>query len=136
VFANRRWNQAALLLNLCGTLLLFWSFQATSSDFKLVTSKTAGEQYALCVNDYTVISSDGMNGIHLGHRGCPNWEGAKPAAVVNIEHPFFEGLGFVLLLAGFLLQFFSIPQPETVAHFRQQLKIAKMRDRQRTGNPT
>ena len=53
MFSNRKWQQFALLLNLAGTALLFYSFQATSSDFKLVTavghSVLVQELYALCV---------------------------------------------------------------------------------------
>lgn len=153
MFSTRKWQQRALILNLAGTALLFYSFQATSSDFKLVTAKpnpldpalsspaairgfgagSATTDYALCVNNYTLVESDARSGVTLGHAGCPSWVDAKPAAVVNIEHPFFEGLGFISLLAGFLLQYLSIPQAQTIIDLRNQLKAAqkekKLKDR-------
>jgi hypothetical protein len=79
-------------------------------------------RYALCVNNYTIIETDSLRGIVMGTGGCQDWEHAKPAAVVNIEHPFFEGLGFTMLLAGFLLQCLSVPQPKTIAQMRAELK--------------
>jgi hypothetical protein len=133
VLVNPKWQQAALLANLAGTVLLFYSFQATSSDFRLVTVPSEifsdQKQYALCVNNYVIISSDGRNGVLFGHAGCPSWDNAKPAAVVNIEHPFFEGLGFFLLISGFALQYFSVPQVATVSYYRRQLKEAKLKEK-------
>jgi hypothetical protein len=133
VLSNPKLQKAALFLNLLGAILLFYSFQATSSDFKLITTSSKSvlpdsKQYALCVNDYALIVSDGKNGISLGHPGCPDWEDARPAAVVSIEHPWFEKAGFSLLILGFLLQCFPVPQAETVAHLRKQLKSAKLRE--------
>jgi hypothetical protein len=149
VLANPKWQKAALALNLVGTIVLFYSFQATSSDFRLVTAPyvlppmpagwippkgfvlppPGSKQYALCVNNYTLIESDARSGILMGHRGCPDWEDSKPAAVVNIEHPAFEGFGFFLLISGFTLQYFSVPQAATVAHLRQQIKMAQIKER-------
>jgi hypothetical protein len=130
VFSNRKWQQFALILNLAGTALLFYSFQATSSDFRLVTAVTKSvladnKQYALCVNDYALLETDSAGRMQIGHKSCPDWEHAKPAAVVNIEHPIFEGLGFVTLLAGFLIQYLAVPQPRTVAQIREELKQLK-----------
>jgi hypothetical protein len=137
VFSNRKWQQIALILNLAGTALLFYSFQATSSDFRLVTATThsvMGEfhQYALCVNNYTVVETDSQHGIRLGQINCPDWAHSKPAAVVNIEHPTFVGIGFIILLAGFLLQYLSIPQAKTMAQLRAELKAARMTDRHKS----
>jgi hypothetical protein len=147
VLSNPKWQKAALFLNLVGTIVLFYSFQATSSDFKLVTAPYeihdvhpffigpqgipphGTKQYALCVNDFTIISSDIHSTVELGHAGCPNWAGAKPAAVVNIEHPTFEGIGFAMIALGFTLQYFSVPQAATITHLRKQLKAAKMREK-------
>jgi hypothetical protein len=135
VFSNRKWYQTALALNLLGSLLLFYSFQATSSDFRLVSatsnSTIAGElkQYALCVNDYTLLETDSHHGVAIGSMGCPDWEHARPAAVVNIEHPRFVGIGFILMLSGFLLQYLSVPQPKTIASLRKELKEIKMAER-------
>jgi hypothetical protein len=151
VLANPKWQKAALALNLVGTIVLFYSFQATSSDFRLVTAPyvpptmpagsippkgfvpppQGSKQYALCVNNFTLIQSDGRNSVLMGHRGCPDWENSRPAAVVNIEHPTFEGLGFLLLITGFTLQYFSVPQAATVAHLRQQIKMAQIQEREK-----
>jgi len=45
---------------------------------------------------------------------CPDWENARPAAVVNIEHPPFITLGFILttLVSCFILSF---PKPKSAA---------------------
>jgi hypothetical protein len=154
VFSSRKWQQFALFLNLLGTALLFYSFQATSSDFKLVTAKPEASvldkdpyaiqatgvgngttNYALCVNNYTLIMSDAKSGVSVGHHGCPDWEHARPAAVVSIEHPRFEGLGFLLLMAGFFIQYLSVPQPRTIAELRKELKVLKAQEKaQREGN--
>jgi hypothetical protein len=131
LFSNRKWQQAALILNLLGTVALFYSFQATSSNFRLITKKTdsvlAGpmEESALCVYGRTMLVAQGNGGWQIGGAKCPDWEHAKAAAVVNIEHPMFEGLGFFLIIAGFALQYFSIPQPKTVAQMREELKRLK-----------
>jgi hypothetical protein len=110
VFSNRIWQQFALILNLLGTVGLFYSFQATSSNFRLVTVKTESalgsfEQSALCVYRHAMMTATLPGGWSIGGGPCPDWEHSKAAAVVNIEHPFLEGLGFSLLLAGFLLQY-------------------------------
>jgi hypothetical protein len=135
VFSNPKWQRFALLLNLIGTALLFFSFQATSSDFKLVTAKShsvlGGDStlYALCVNDYALLVTSSHNDLGFGHPGCPAWDMARPAAVVNIEHPMFEGLGFLILLCGFFLQYLSVPQPKTIADVRAELKTLKEHER-------
>lgn len=135
MFSNRKWYQAALALNMFGWLLLFYSFQATSSDFRLVTatsnSAIAGElkQYALCVNNYTLLETDSHHGMYIGTQGCPDWQHARPAAVVNIEHPRFVGIGFLFVMLGFLLQYLSIPQPKTIAALRMELKKLKAEER-------
>jgi hypothetical protein len=119
-------------MNLAGTILLFYSFQATSSDFRLVTAPSprwAGEkEYDLCVNGFNLAGTDTKQGMIWGGK-CADWGNSRPAAVVNIEHPFFEGLGFTLLLLGFALQYFALPQPKTIASLRQELKAAKMQDK-------
>ena len=118
-----------------GAIVLFISSDLIG--FQLVTTKTVSAlaksgyftQYALCVNNYGLIETDSEHGMVMGSHGCPDWEHAKPAAVVNIEHPVFEGLGFLMLLAGFLLQYLSVPQPKTIAQLRQELKALKLQDR-------
>lgn len=136
MFSNRKWQQVALLLNLAGTALLFYSFQATSSDIRVVTATTKSvlsqepfKQYALCVNNFTILQTDSKHGVQIGHVGCPEWERSKPAAVVNIEHPTFVGIGFLILMGGFLIQYLSVPQPRTIAQIRQELKILKAHDK-------
>jgi hypothetical protein len=135
VFSNPKWQRFALILNLAETAILFYSFQATSSDFRLVTTKidsvmnVGGEfkQYALCVNNFTLIHTDSRHGMEIGIKGCPDWENSRPAAVVNVEHPIFVGIGFVTLLAGFFIQYLSVPQPKTISEIRNELKDAKKR---------
>lgn len=126
-----------MIFNLVGTVLLFYSFQATSSNLKIVTAPDTsvpgqtGEQTALCAYGNTLFTASNANKGYweIGMRPCPNWEKARATAVVNIEHPTFEGLGFVLLLAGFLLQYLSVPQPQTIADVRKQLRLLKEQDR-------
>lgn len=136
MFSNPKWQRFALLLNLAGTALLFYSFQATSSDFRLVTARTQSVlakdefvQYALCVNNFALVQTDSTGGVMIGHRGCPDWQHARPAAVVNIEHPVFVGLGFMTLMAGFLIQYLSVPQPKTIADLRRELKLLKAKEK-------
>ncbi len=141
MFSNRKWQQFALFLNLVGTAMLFYSFQATSSDIRLVTATSRSvlsaeplKQYALCVNNYTMIETDSRSSVRIGSNGCPDWEKSKPAAVVNVEHPRFVGLGFVILMAGFLLQYFSVPQPKTIAQLRMELKKLKTEAKSANGS--
>jgi hypothetical protein len=131
VFSNPKWQQFALILNLAGTALLFYSFQATSSNFRLITkvenSAVAGkiEYSALCVYKLSLMQANAKGGWTINGGPCPDWEHSKAAAVVNIEHPFFESSGFVILLAGFLIQYLAVPQPQTIADLRRQLKLLK-----------
>ena len=87
------------------------------------------KQYALCVNNYTLLSSDAASGVRFGIPGCPSWQNARPAAVVNIEHPKFEALGFFLLILGFGLQYFAVPKPATIAYYRSELKRAQLQEK-------
>lgn len=100
--------------------MLFLSFQATSSDFKLVT--TSSGDSALCVNGRAMIVARSNGGWLIGSRTCPDFEKAKPAAVVNSEHPVLITFGFLLSTLGFLLQYLSFPSPKTAAEMRQELK--------------
>jgi hypothetical protein len=103
VFASREWMRFALVLNLLGTGLPFFSFQATSSNLKIITTKAGFT--ALCVDKHALlISLPNGNGIGMGMSSCPEWENARPAAVVNIEKPWLVSIGFVILCFGFLLQ--------------------------------
>jgi hypothetical protein len=113
-----------LALNLAGSVLLFLSFQATSSNVKIVTTKDG--RTALCVDGRGLIES-GARGFGVGMSKCPDWENAKPAAVVNIEYPFMVTLGFSLTLAGFLIQYLSVPDPRTIDALRAEITTLKKR---------
>jgi hypothetical protein len=99
------------------------SFQATSSDFKLITAPDGAS--ALCVKGRAVVISQANGGWAMGVDRCPDWEHARPAAVVNVEIPSLVTFGFIFITAGFLLQFLSIPSPKTIAQMRQELKRAQ-----------
>jgi hypothetical protein len=120
VFATRGWMRFALLLNLFGTVLLFLSFQATSSNFRLIT--TSQGDSALCVDQRALIISYAVRGMSIGTMDCPDWQNARPAAVVNVERPSFVTLGFICTTLGFLLQFLSIPTAKTIHDIRKELK--------------
>jgi hypothetical protein len=100
----------ALAANLVGSILLFYSFQATSSDFKLTTQDLAQseQKYAICAGDLVLASADTRHNTNFGTgENCP--EKAKSAAIVNTEHPAFITAGFILLVFGFVLQYLAIP---------------------------
>jgi hypothetical protein len=123
VFASRAWQRIALALNVIGAGILFFSFQATSSDFRLITTKVGDS--ALCVKGMTLQIVRHNGTWQMGGMNCPDWENAKPAAVVNFEHPSFVTVGMLLLTLGFVIQFMSVPNPKTIAQLRADLKDAK-----------
>ena len=134
MFANRAWMRVALFLNLLGTVMLFLSFQATSSNLKLVTTKDG--RTALCVENHALAVSLPNGGIALGMAVCPDWENARPAAVVNVEHPAFVSWGFAFTTLGFLIQFLSFPSPKTTAQLRKELKeLQKVEQDKQKVNP-
>jgi len=128
VFASRGWMRFALLCNFLGAVLLFLSFQATSSNFKLIT--TSDGRSALCVNNRALLTSHPGGAFSLGSSTCPEWEHARPAAVVNVERPAFVTMGFILTLIGFILQFLAFPSSKSVAQMREELKAAKRLEKQ------
>jgi hypothetical protein len=127
----------ALFLNLAGTLLLAFSFLATSSDFRLITAANtdgygkpaAGRTaYAICVNNYVLVLTDSAkNGIEMGENGCPHWDNASPAAVVTYEHPSLLWIGIVAIAIGFLIQLVTIPKTETPPTIDPPLSRAEYR---------
>lgn len=129
MFASKTWARIALALNVFGTVLLFYSFQATSSDMRIVTTRKG--ETALCVNNATVISSGpseqkGTTRFSIGKATCPQWEDTKPAAVVNVEHPRLVTLGFSLTFVGFVIQFFSVPSLKTEKELRAEIRRVKL----------
>ena len=126
MFSNRKWQRFALFLNLLGTVLLFASFQATSSDFRLVTTKD--HRYALCV-DKSALIVKGENGFGIGEQSCPEWDNARPAAVVNFERPWMVKTGLILTILGFLMQFLAIPGPKSLSQMREDIRVEKFRIR-------
>lgn len=111
MFASRKWTRIALALNVAGGLLLFYSFQATSSSFRLVRRPISAAgvlrgsyEYDICVENYTFLATEPEAGaVELGHAGCPTPEDDRPAAVVNTEHPNFITIGFLTILLGFII---------------------------------
>lgn len=110
MYESRKWTRIALALNLAGTLLLFYSFQATSSSFRLIRRPVSqifqGDmEYSICVADFTLLSTTGQGSVAIGHAGCPTSKDDRRAAVVNTEHPVFITLGFFLIVVGFISSF-------------------------------
>jgi hypothetical protein len=75
-----------------------------------------------------MMKANKAGGWSIGGGPCPDWEHSRAAAVVNIEHPTFEGLGFVLLLAGFLIQLLAVPSPTTIVKLREEMKLIKKQE--------
>ena len=127
MFASRGWMRFALLCNLLGTVLLFLSFQATSSN--LVLKRAPDGSTAVCIGRLGLfVVRPGETGMGIAG-ACPAWPNARPTAVVNIEKPYMVTLGFILTSLGFLLQVLAIPSPKTIAQMRADLKAAKMQQR-------
>jgi hypothetical protein len=80
------------------------------------------------VKDFTLLQTNGQ-GISLGHRGCATSEDDRPAAVVNTEHPSFITLGFLMIVTGFIIQFFAVPEPKNIAQLRKEIKVMKMKEK-------
>jgi hypothetical protein len=116
-----------LILNLLGTVLLFVSFQATSSNFRLITASDG--RAALCIDQRVILVADAKGLSFSGGGDCPKWGNARPAAVVNFEQPVLVTIGFALLTMGFLLQVVSIPRPRTVAQLRAEIKAAELAEK-------
>jgi hypothetical protein len=85
-------------------------------------------EYAICVNNFTLLETTGHS-VGIGHIGCPTSEDDRPAAVVNTEHPRFITTGFLMIVAGFMIQYFAVPEPQSVAELRKQIKLLKMKEK-------
>jgi hypothetical protein len=138
-----RWARIALLLNLVGTILLALSFQATSSDFRLVTAKdfvVPGNYgpssdthlfsvFALCTKDRTLIAegTESPRGpsLILSAPGCPDSANARSAAVVNTEHPSFLYMGLIFSALGFFIQLLIVPRRKTLAEVNDEMRILR-----------
>lgn len=128
MFASRGWMRFALILNLAGTALLFFSFQATSSNVRIVVAPD--KSTTLCIDDVLLagVLSDGR--WEIGGK-CQNVPNSRAIAVVNIEHPILVTIGFLTLVLGFVLQLFSIPSSKTVSQMRRELKQAEKAEKLR-----
>ena len=49
--------------------------------------------------------------------------------VVNTEHPLFITLGFLSIIIGFIIEFFAVPEPKTMAQLRQEIKLLKLKEK-------
>jgi len=85
-------------------------------------------EYAICIKDFTMLQTTGHS-VGIGHMGCPTSEDDRPAAVVNTEHPRFITLGFLMILTGFIIQYFAVPEPKSIAELRKEIKMLKMREK-------
>jgi hypothetical protein len=104
ILASRRWMRFALFCNLLGTLLIFLSFQAMSSDVKLLSSNNGT---AFCAYGEAVLIANNSNVAVGGH--CPDWPQSRATPLLSVEHPRTAILGFSLMLLGFFLQWFALP---------------------------
>jgi hypothetical protein len=117
-----RMAQLSGLLNLFGALLVFLSFQATSTDLLLVRASSG--QTAFCVGKNAMLVLDPGGGIDIGAK-CPQGADTKPTAVVNTDAPWLGFVGWGILALGFLLQIFSIEKPMLSADDLKILRKAR-----------
>jgi len=96
------------VLNIVGSILLFFSFQATSTKFLIVPTNDG--RTALCVGSEAMFVVKPGGGIGIGTK-CPDSDKGKPAAVVNTECPVLAVIGFLMILGGFITQYKSIEKP-------------------------
>ena len=66
-----------------------------------------------------------MGEFRMGMSIRPEWEHARPAAVVNVERPFFITIGFLLLILGFFIQYLAVPDLMTIERLRAELKAIR-----------
>jgi hypothetical protein len=120
------WMRIALFFNLAGTVLLFLSFQATSSN--LIIKRASNGSTAMCIDQTGIAVTNPQGAWELGG-ACPDWPQARPTAVVNVERPYLITIGFILASLGFLLQVLATPSAKTISQIRADLKAATMRQK-------
>ena len=110
---------AALFLNLLGTILLSVSFQASTSEFRLVKTVrppdgmriTNPEKfiYSICVKNEAVAEKILHGSLEIGsNEGCVREPDSDHVAVVTSNHPKAGFWGIIANAAGFALQFIII----------------------------
>jgi hypothetical protein len=123
VFASRGWMRVALLFNLVGTALLFFAFQATSSNINIVQSDDGSTTFCIGHSGFIRHMPDGRLGL-LGECPPPT-RGSRPISVVNIEHPFFVTLGFLFTVMGFTIQILALPSAKTIAQMQAEVRMVR-----------
>lgn len=133
----------ALCLNLVGTILLALSFQATSSDFRMVTASDVYVKdnapgvfvhyvnvHAICSLNDTIImegtpypKSNGKNIVLSTQQPCP--DRSHSVAIVNTEHPRFLFIGLILSAVGFFMQFLAVPRRKTIPEINGELRALR-----------
>jgi hypothetical protein len=109
-------------------VLIFISFQATSSKVKIISAPDG--KTAMCLDQTAIFVGTG-NKFTVG-MSCPDWELGRPVAVVIVERPILITFGFAFISLGFLLQVLSLPSPRTLSQIRAELKAAKLEEKIRT----
>ena len=105
--------RAALVLNFLGTILLVYSFQATTTDFRFiavrdVTARGApnpgGSSYSICADKLGLAAIDATGSTYMGAGNCALWDRGNPAAVVLSDHPWLLKVGLGLSAFGCFVQ--------------------------------
>jgi hypothetical protein len=91
---KRSWHRylvaVALIVNIAGTACLWWSFQATSSNFRLISAEdvtargrpSAGARaYSICVDKLELGSIDSTQSTYVGTGGCTLWDKGAASAI-------------------------------------------------------
>lgn len=106
MFTTRGWMSLALVANLFGTVLLFFSFQAISSSAQMIPAENG--QVTVCLNHKVLFTTLGDNRFFLPGGPCPVSSDVHALAIVVIEKPYLVTVGFLLILAGFSLQLLAL----------------------------
>jgi len=126
LFSSRGWVRFALLLNLLGTILLTLSFQATSSNIRIISGPDG--KSLICIGEAAI--SDIGHGLGIGIP-CPNSPTARPIAIVTVEKPTLLYLGFFIFAIGFLIQLIGTASPKSIEQMRAELKEALQQEKLR-----